>query len=144
MGKVNPKELGTGKPKVEQTDFEGDYTIATIVSVGRDQIEDESRPGGKRPVMYLQFKEFGDKVVFLNVTQANSMVTQLGDDDDAWVNQMVPLEKYTGSFGSKKFAKVGVMAPEEWDEAFREAGVKRTKPAAARAPAPAPARSARR
>lgn len=143
MGKVNPKELGTGKPKVEQTDFEGDYTIATIVSVGRDTIDDESRQGGKRPVMYLQFKEFGDKVVFLNVTQANSMVTQLGDDDDSWVNQQVPLEKYTGSFGSKKFAKVGVMAAEEWDEAFREAGVKRTK-GATRAPASAPAGRARR
>jgi hypothetical protein len=131
VAKVNPKALGSGRPKVEQGDFEGDFTIATIVKVEDGEIEDESRPGGKRPTKLLQFQEFGDKVIYLNVSQAQAMVDQLGDDDEAWVGQQIPVEKYTGTFGTKKFAKVGVMAAEEWDEAFKDAGVKRKKAAPA-------------
>lgn len=132
MAKVNPKELGSGRPKVEQGDFEGDYTIATIVKVEMGEIDDDTRPGGKRPTRMLQFKEFGDKVLYLNVTQAESLVEQLGDDDDDWIGQQIPIEKYTGTFGTKKFQKVGVMAGDQWDSAFREAGVRRkTRPAPA-------------
>ena len=133
MRKVNASDYGTSTPKITPDDLEGDFAILTVVDFEDVEVPDDSVEGGKRKTATLTFEETEDKVLWLNMGMIDALVEQLGDDLDAWKGQEVPVEKYTARFRGKSFPKVRVMAAEEWDKAFKDAGIKRkgTRPVAA-------------
>jgi hypothetical protein len=129
--KVDPSQFGSSAPKLTQEDLEEDAAILTIEKYEEVKVDDDNAEDGKRQSATLTFRETGDKVLWLNKGQVETLVEQLGDDADAWTGQKIPVEKHTATFGSKKYPKVRVMPTEEWDKAFKEAGVRRSRPAAA-------------
>lgn len=131
--KVDPGSYGSARPKLTQDDFDGDYIILTISQVEEVSVDDDESEDGKRKNLVLNFEETEDKAHWLNVGQIRTLVDELGDDSDAWVGQKVPVEKHTAEFKNKKYPKVRIMASEEWDATFKEAGVKRSKKAASTA-----------
>jgi hypothetical protein len=130
VGKINPTDFGTSRPKLTQTDFDGDFIILTIAAAEEVTVEDDEKESGERKSLVLTFQETGDKSLWLNVTMIKTLIAEIGDDTDKWAGQKVPVEKYTGSFKGKKFEKVGIMES-PWDEAFKDSGVRRTRPGAA-------------
>lgn len=131
MGRIDPKEFAGGStPKITHDDFDGDYTILTLTSFEKVDVPDDSVESGTRKSAVLTFEETEDKVLWLNGGMIETLVAQLGDDDEEWIGKQVPVEKYTSRYRGKEYDKVRVMATEEWTKAFKEAGVKRKHPAA--------------
>lgn len=132
MTKRRAEDYGSSRPKLSQEDFDGDFIILTIATCDEIEVDDEEKQGGKRRSLVLTFAETGDKAIWLNVSQTKAIIEKFGDDDAAWIGQMVPVEKYTATFGTKMYPKVRIMAAEEWEQAFEDAGVKAKPKAAAR------------
>lgn len=132
MSKVDSSRFGSSTPKLTPDDLEGDAAILTVTAYEEVEVDDEDAEGGKRLSATLAFEETGDKVLWLNKGMVEALVEQLGDDSDKWAGQKVPVESYVAKYRGQKFNKVRVLPSEEWDAAFKEAGVKRaTRPAPA-------------
>lgn len=121
MGKIDSNEYGSAAPKLTPEDID-EAAIATITAVNRIETDDKSTKTGKRKAINLEFQETGDKVLWLNKGMIDTLIEKLGDDTDDWVGKQVPIESFTAVFKGQKFPKVGIMAAEEWDNAFEEAG----------------------
>lgn len=128
--KVDPSKFGSSAPKITPEDLEEDAAILTIDVYESVSVDDENAEDGKRQSATLKFVETGDKVLWLNKGMVETLVEQLGDDADKWSGQKIPVERHVATFGNKKFPKVRVMPSEEWDAAFKTAGVRRNKPSA--------------
>lgn len=127
MAKRKADDYGSSRPKVTPDDLEEDIAILTIVKVEEVTVDDKDMPEGKRKALTLQFEELGDKVLWLNKTQVDYLIKELGDDDDDWKGQQIPVEKHESQFGRNTYEKVWVCAPEAWDEILEEAGIARKK-----------------
>lgn len=123
--KVDASKFGSGAPKLLPEDLEEDAAILTIAEYDEAEVDDDDAEGGKRTAAYLTFEETGDKRIWLNKGQMESLIEQLGDDADKWIGQKVPVEKHDAKYRGQTFPKVRVMLAEDWDAAFKEAGVKR-------------------
>ena len=111
-----PDSLGGARPKVTPEDIVGgDVAVFTVAGFEQFDVDDPESSTGKRHTAVLLFQETGDKVLYLNKTQGEAMVARLGTKPSAWVGQRVPVEKITVSFRGQKFAKVAVVAADEWD-----------------------------
>lgn len=130
--KVDTGKFGSSAPKLMPDDLEADVAILIVAEYDEADVEDEESETGTRHSAYLTFKETGDKRVWLNKGQAEALVEQLGDDADKWIGQKVPVERHVATFKGKKFPKVRVMLSEEWDAAFKDAGIRRVRPAGAK------------
>lgn len=128
--KVSAADYGSSAPKIEPDDLEDDAAILTVTTFETVMVDDEDAKDGKRKSATLKFEETGDKVLWLNKGMMETLIEQLGDDAEKWEGQKVPVEKHIATFGNKKFPKVRVMPSEEWDAAFKAAGVRRPKPSA--------------
>ncbi len=129
MGKVDTSRFSSAAPKLTPDDIE-EAAILTVSAYDEIEVDtDEKDPATGKPVKRLSatllFEEMGDKVLWLNKGMVEALVEQLGSESDDWVGQRVPVEAYTAVFKNKKFAKVRVMASEEWDKAFKDAGERR-------------------
>jgi hypothetical protein len=127
--KVDASKFGSSAPKLMPEDLEEDVAILTVAQYEEVSVDDDNAEGGKRQSATLKFVETGDKVVWLNKGMVETLVEQLGDDADKWAGQKVPVERHVASFGNKKYPKVRVMVSDEWDKTFKEAGVRRARPA---------------
>ena len=125
--KVDVSKFGSSAPKITQDDLEEDAAILTLAAYEEVSVDDDAVEGGKRQSATLRFEETGDKVLWLNKGMVETLVEQLGQDADEWVGQKVPVEKYVAKFNNTKYPKVRVMPSEEWDKAFKEAGVRRSR-----------------
>lgn len=121
--KRDASDYGTSRPKITQEDFDGDFIVLTSAEVEEITVDDDEQESGKRKSLVMTFEETGDKVIWLNVGQVTALIERFGDDDEAWKGQKIPVEKHTATFRGKKFDKVRIMASEEWDQAFEEAGI---------------------
>lgn len=131
--KVDASKFGSSAPKLTQEDLEEDAAILTLAAYDEVSVDDDEAEGGKRQSATLRFEETGDKVLWLNKGMVETLVEQLGADADEWIGQKIPVEKYVARFNNQKYPKVRVIPSEEWDKAFREAGVRRSrKPAGAK------------
>lgn len=128
MGKVNADDFGSSTPKITPDDLEGDFAILTVADYESVEVDDDEAEGGKRKSATLTFEETEDKVLWLNKGMIEDMISQYGDDSDDWKGKQVPVEKYVAKYRGKSFPKVRVMPTEEWDKAFKEAGIKRRTP----------------
>jgi hypothetical protein len=138
MAKVTPGRFGGSLPRLTPEDLEGDAAILTIAAYEEVEVPDNEDPSGRRFSATLSFEETGDKVLWLNKSMVEALVSRLGDESDDWIGQQVPVEKTTVIYKGQEYHKVRVMPAAEWDEAFREAGVRvKGKPTA-------PARPTRR
>ena len=135
--KVNTGSYGSSTPKLEPDDLESDAALLTITGFESVEVDDDAAPGGKRMAATLTFEETADKVLWLNKGMVEALVQELGEESDAWVGQVIPVEKYVARFRGQKYPKVRVMPSEEWAAAFKDAGAKRKTPAAKAAPAKA-------
>jgi hypothetical protein len=125
MGKIDPKDYRSSSDMLSADDIE-EAAILTISSFSEGERKDKD---GKWAL--LKFEETGDKILFLNNAALETLVDRYGDNTDDWVGQIVPVEAYEGTKGPA----VRIMAAEEWDNAFTEAGVEGFAPKTAR-PAP--------
>lgn len=139
MGKIDASRFGSATPKLTPDDIE-EAAILTIATFEEADVDDDEAPGGKRHSANLTFEETGDKVLWLNKGMVETLIEQLGDDTDTWTGQKIPVESATVKFRGRDHHKVRVMESSQWDAAFKEAGVKRTR----RAEAPAAKKGGRR
>jgi hypothetical protein len=124
--KVNLDEFGKSAPKITQDDLEGDVAILTIVAYEEIELDDPETETGKRKSATLRFEETGDKVLWLNKGQLESLVARLGDNPDAWSGKRCPVEKVRTAFRGKSFDKVSVVHADEWNDYLKpSAGKKR-------------------
>lgn len=116
MTKVDPGAFGKARPKIEPDDLEDDVAVLTIAAYDQVEVDDPESPTGKRLTGCLTFQESGDKVIWLNKTQADALVERLGDDSDKWIGKQVPVEKTVTKFRGKDFPKVVIVGdPSKWD-----------------------------
>ena len=113
MAKANPKALGKAAPKLVPDDLEADVAVLTIAGYEEATADDDEAPGGKRLDAWLLYEETGDKRHYLNVTQAQRLVDEYGDETDDWIGKPCPVEKVKKSFGGKVFPKVWVVVDAE-------------------------------
>lgn len=123
--KVDASKFGSAAPKLMPEDLEEDAAILTIAEYDEADVDDDEAEGGKRTAAYITFEETGDKRIWLNKGMVETLIEQLGDDADKWIGQKVPVEKHEAKFKGRTYPKVRVMLSEEWDQAFKDAGVKR-------------------
>lgn len=127
MGKIDSSRFGSAAPKLTPDDIE-DAAILTIANFEEMDVPDDKSndPQAVRHSANLSFEETGEKVLWLNKGQIETLIEQLGDDTDKWIGMKIPVKATVATFRNQKFPKVVVMASEEWDAAFKEAGVRRT------------------
>lgn len=123
--KVDASKFGSAAPKLTPEDLEEDAAILTLAEYDEAEVDDEEAEGGKRTAAYVTFEETGDKRIWLNKGMVETLIEQLGDDADKWIGQKIPVEKHDAKFRGKTFPKVRIIPSDEWDAAFKEAGVKR-------------------
>jgi hypothetical protein len=116
QGGFDPNSLGGARPKVTPDDLEADVAVLTVAGFEEFDVDDPESATGKRHTAVLTFQETGDKVLYLNKTQGESLVERLGKDPNAWTGQKVPVEKITTQYRGQKFPKVAVVPAEEWDD----------------------------
>lgn len=120
--KIKSDAYGSSRPKVTQDDIEdGDVAIFTIVEFDDQEVDDAEAESGKRMAAFLTFEETGDKRLWLNKTQIDTLIEKLGDDVEKWAGQRVPLEKVETTFRGQKYQKVAVCPADEWDEYLKPA-----------------------
>lgn len=121
--KVNAGDFGSSVPKVEPDDLEGDYAMLTIAGFSQGEVEDTEKAEGVRNVATLTFEETGDKVVYLNKGQVETLIEQFGDNTDNWTGKVCPVEKHIAEYRGRQYPKVRVAPSEEWAKLFKDAGV---------------------
>lgn len=119
--KVRQEKYGNRSPKLTPDDLDGDFAVLTIAAFAEETFTDEE---GERVTPCLEFQEMGDKRLWVNGTQVGYLVERLGDETDAWKGQQVPVEKHVSVFRGKRYNKLWIAAPEEWDTMLAQAGVK--------------------
>ena len=124
--KISSSTYGSSTPKITQEDLEADIAVMTIASFDEVEVDDAEAPNGKRKSPFLTFTETGEKVLWLNKTQIDSLITALGDDVDQWIGEAIPVQKHTAMYAGKKFPKVIVCPAEDWVEYL---GKKNKRPA---------------
>ncbi len=145
MGKVNPDEHGTARPKVEPDDLEEDVAVFTIADYSEMEVDDASAESGKRLSGCLTFQETGEKVVWCNKTAIVALCHYYGNESEDWEGQLCPVEKVQGKAFGKSYHKVNVVPVDDWPEYID--GLKPQKAAArksVRKAARKPAKSAKR
>ena len=118
---IDPNRFGGSRPKLEQDDLEEDVAILTIATVEEVNVKADD---GDRTSLVLTFDETEDKALWLNVTQIKSLVTMLGNDEKKWPGSKIPVERHDSEFRGKTFPKVRVMLADEWQDIFKEAGIR--------------------
>ena len=123
MGKVDRSRYGNARPKLTTDDLEGgDFLVLTIANFGEATISNEE---GTKVTPYLEFRETGDKVHWLNQTQIGYLIDGFGSDEsEDWQGHPVPVEKHTAVFRGTSTVKLWVSPPERWAELFKAAGVR--------------------
>ncbi|MGH3589547.1 MAG: hypothetical protein ACRDRF_00720 [Pseudonocardiaceae bacterium] len=120
MGKINRDEYRQNSDQLSGDDIEE----AAILTVKEFANGDRTDKTGKWAL--LKFEETTDKILFLTDGALDAMIHHYGDDSDDWTGKSVAVEQY-----KKKDKTMGVrmMPTEQWEEAFKEAGVKYPRPA---------------
>lgn len=133
MAKVNVQDYSKSRPVIAPTDFPRNVTVIpfTIAKVEHTEFDSD---GEKQKRIVLVSEEHGDKVFWLNVTGIKSIVARLGDDDEKWVGQTIPLVRArTNNPQSGKQVEVLWVAAmdddDSWDAVMKSAprrGAKKT------------------
>jgi hypothetical protein len=123
MSKRSAKDYRRSRERLELADFGGEESMVLTLAAAEDVLfEDEGKP---RKSLVLTFEEFDGKSFFTNETQVTYLIEMLGDDDEDWIGEMIPIERHVGKFRGKEFEKLWVAAPERWPTLLK--GVKRGK-----------------
>lgn len=114
---IKLEDYGSGEPKVEPGDLEGDAAILTVERAERASF---TQDGKEKFAIKLYFTELPDKVLFLaNKTDVGACLDNLGDRLSAWVGKSVPVEVAVRKFGKQDYSKVVPLPSDDWDEALR-------------------------
>ncbi|MEE8177714.1 MAG: hypothetical protein V3T65_06945 [Acidobacteriota bacterium] len=126
MGRVNPDDYGGGErqPKLTPEVVGTDRAVLTVM-----EAHTGITTGDGRKAAFLSFREFPDHVLWLNKSGITRLVEQLGENDEDWLGQLVPLVKVrnpnpqTGGY----VVKYEPAIKEEWDETLQESGRRRRR-----------------
>lgn len=129
--KIGSDYLGGSRERLVPDDLEGDAAILTVADSDAFQL---TRGKTKENCLTLTFVETGDRALWINKTMLTALIDQLGDDRAAWVGKQVPVEVIDAEYEGTTTRKVYVMDSDDWDQAFKDAGVKRKHPKAVAAP----------
>lgn len=116
MAKINPENYRQASDTVNAEDID-DAAIVRIT-----EFNDGERKDKEGMWALVKFEETGDKIMWLTDAAIETLVEKFGDDSDDWIGKQIPIEKYD----TKNGPRVRIMASEEWDNAFKQAGVKQS------------------
>lgn len=116
MGKIDLEKYKQSSDIVSPDDIEGN-AIVTIA-----EFNDGERKDKEGMWALLKFEELEDKIMWLNDAALETLVEKFGDDTDDWIGEQIPIETYS----TKNGERVRIMASEEWEQAFKDAGVSRS------------------
>lgn len=119
MTKINLSDYSSGRPKLTPEDLDGDTAILTVESTESVTVGEESSPKDQQEKLLLLFEEFEDRPLWLNVTQIRTLVDRLGDDDENWKGEKVPVESHVALYRGQEYPKVRVVPTERWDAALK-------------------------
>lgn len=115
MGKVDRKDYRSPSDMVSPDDIE-ETAILTI-----SEFQDGDRKDKEGKWALLKFEELENKILFLTDGAFAAIIEHYGDDSDDWKGKSLPVEQYKKKGGEMA---VRVMAAEEWESLFKEAGMK--------------------
>lgn len=124
MAKINASDFGPARGKITPNDLEADIALLTISSAEVIDVPDEEAESGVRRSLCLNFEETGDKALWPNKSNIETLAALLGDETDGWLGKVVPVEKAHVPFRGQTYYKVRIMDASEWEDVFKEAGVK--------------------
>lgn len=128
MAKIDLNRFGGVRgTKLTPEDLDGDAAVLTI----SEYAEQRNTGEGRRLSPVLRYSEAPEKLHYLNREQMERLVAKLGDDSDRWIGKRVPVAVEDVVYEGETFHKVYVMRPEEWEQAFKDAGLgEKSAPAA--------------
>lgn len=115
MGRITPREFGAARPKLVPEDLTSTPCLLTVESVERVEVPDEQAITGTRPALTVTFTEHPERPLWLNVSQIETLVQRLGDNDERWVGATVPVEAHVAEYRGQRFPKVRVVPEDRWD-----------------------------
>ncbi len=132
--------------KVQTTDYGGPQAPAftpellsgadaTVITVA------ECRSGVKvqdRLAYGIVSEEYPDHIWWANKTSLDRIIERLGDDDDEWIGEAIPLVKVRTqdpSRGGATVVKYWAAGEDDWDDILKESGRARTRARRPQAPA---------
>src|SRR4051794_32630138 len=98
MPRLQLKDFGGARPKLMPEDLEESPSLLTIAAVELVEVPDSTAPTGLRKSVILTFKEFPDRVLWLNRGQIETLMHRLSDNTDSWIGEIVPVEPYVAEF----------------------------------------------
>lgn len=122
---VNSDDYGKTTPKLTPDDLEGEVVVLTLATFDEVEVEDPEQDSGKRRSPFLTFQETGDKRLWINKGQVDTLIARLGNDADRWAGQPIPVEAKDVKFGNTTYHKVVVVEPKHWDGYLADAGLAR-------------------
>lgn len=122
--KVNAKDFGKSRPKLEPSDLEEEAAILLLATAEQLDLDDDEMEDGKRRSLVVTFEETGEKALWLNKTQVEAVMAYYGDDTDNWIGKPIPVEKAKVKFGNDTYHKVRICAEDDWADVFKAANRK--------------------
>lgn len=116
---IDPKDYGREPVKISDI---GDAEVAVLTVTNVEQTE-SNMDGESRPRLFLESREFPEKVYYVNVTGIRVLVGKLGNDEARWVGCRVPLVRAMAPNprNKNKLQPALHIAPaEKWDELLAE------------------------
>lgn len=124
MTKINAGDFGPARGKITPSDLEADIALLTIASAEIIDVRDDEAESGSRRSLCLNFEETGDKALWPNKSNIDTLTLMLGDETDGWLGKVIPVEKANVPYRGQTYYKVRIMDAEEWAEVFKEAGMR--------------------
>lgn len=117
---IDRSRFSNRRPTLDPDDIPGDKAVLTIGSVEEVELND-------RNALVLEFKEFPGRAHWLNATQIDALIEQLGNEETAWVGKRIPVEKVKvkNPRTNEKVIKVYVCDPDDWEDVLKAARAKR-------------------
>ena len=140
----DPKSLGKAAPRIEWEDLDDDQVIVKLVHFEQGFDDTQDPP---RPMAHLTTEEFGDKRLYLGVTQGKYLVEGLGSDPSRYPGNEVVIERKKVAYAGDDYQKVWLAPVEVWREAgcqFASPKKRASTKASAKRPKRAKGKKARR
>lgn len=119
---IDRNEFRSSRPGLKPEQIMARRANLTVESVEQVTLDDDTRTDGKRKAIAITFQEFPDTPYWPNGTSIGHLCDQLGEEEEEWVGERIPLFKNKVNNPRTKTMQdaLWVAAPEDWDEFLRE------------------------
>jgi hypothetical protein len=119
---LNRDSYSQKRPGLKAEDIKARRANLTVQTVEQVELDDDNTEDGKRNALAVTFEEFPDKPYWPNGTSIGFLIDELGEDEEEWAGERIPLEKKKTTNPRTKQLQdsLWVAAPEDWAEFLRE------------------------